>query len=442
MKRAIRIIVTTLIEVQDPNDVCPNTGPFVGAIAGTVLTEEGKTVDDVRIDVLKNDNAFQARLTNEEGYYIFQNMEENVNYKVVPTRNDHPVNGASTRDIVAIQQHLLGIQTLPSAYKLIAADVNGSNDVTASDITYLRKLILGKVGDFGSLDSWRFVPASFRFENPSNPWEYFGFPEEVELEDMTGQHTDVDFMAIKLGDVTGDVNIGGLNGSEIRTRDKLNLIAPAVTFNAAEVIRVPISADRFDQLTGLQFTLDYDPAKLAFAGVEAGYLAWNDSNINFVEAGTILASWHDVGYKSIDDQQVLFTLVFEARQSGQLQEALRINSSQLKAEAYDAALDVYGLTLRFGQNGSGVSKDFALYQNVPNPFDRATVIGFILPREMEATVTIYDVVGKVLNVRTISGVEGYNEVVVNTDEVNNSGILYYQLSAGDYSMTRKMIVTE
>jgi hypothetical protein len=42
-----------------------------------------------------------------------------------------------------IQRHILGLQALDSNYKLIAADANNDGKVTASDLTDLRKLILG-----------------------------------------------------------------------------------------------------------------------------------------------------------------------------------------------------------------------------------------------------------------------------------------------------------
>ena len=39
---------------------------------------------------------------------------------------DSPLNGVSTLDIIEIQKHILGIERLNSAYKIIAADVSSA----------------------------------------------------------------------------------------------------------------------------------------------------------------------------------------------------------------------------------------------------------------------------------------------------------------------------
>ena len=69
----------------------------------------------------------------------------------------------------------------------------------------------------------------------------------------------------------------------------------------------------------------------------------------------------------------------------------------------DVALDV---------RGASDDKVFALHQNQPNPFNTSTQIGFTLPEAMTATLTIYDVAGKMLKIIEVDGVKGYNEVGV------------------------------
>lgn len=59
-----------------------------------------------------------------------------------------PLEGVTTMDIILIQKHILGIKSLDSPYKIIAADVNNSQSITASDIAEIRKLILGVIESF------------------------------------------------------------------------------------------------------------------------------------------------------------------------------------------------------------------------------------------------------------------------------------------------------
>ena len=74
------------------------------------------------------------------------------------------MNGVSTLDLVKIQRHILGLEELNSPYKLIAADVNADNEIKASDLTELRKLILGIITDLPTNESWRFVESGQAME--------------------------------------------------------------------------------------------------------------------------------------------------------------------------------------------------------------------------------------------------------------------------------------
>jgi len=59
-----------------------------------------------------------------------------------------------------------------------------------------------------------------------------------------------------------------------------------------------------------------------------------------------------------------------------------------------------------------------------------------------ATLTIYDVTGKV--VKTIEGnfEKGTHTVQLTKAELSANGILYYQLDSGDFTATKKMIIIE
>ncbi len=84
---------------------------------------------------------------------------------------------------------------------------------------------------------------------------------------------------------------------------------------------------------------------------------------------------------------------------------------------------------------------FELLQNTPNPFATSTEIRFNLPVAAAATLTVQDVTGKVVLVRSIEANAGFNKTVLSRREVGGSaGILTYTLTAGDYTATRKMVV--
>jgi hypothetical protein len=87
-------------------------------------------------------------------------------------------------------------------------------------------------------------------------------------------------------------------------------------------------------------------------------------------------------------------------------------------------------------------RGFELYQNRPNPFRLSTVVGFELPEAMEATITVYDVTGKVL--RAVEGDfgKGYNQVEFKRTEFDVQGTLFYQLDTKEFSATRRMVIID
>ena len=85
---------------------------------------------------------------------------------------------------------------------------------------------------------------------------------------------------------------------------------------------------------------------------------------------------------------------------------------------------------------------FALNQNQPNPFRNETVISFNLPENAPATLTVYDVSGKVVKVVVGDYSQGYNEIQINRSELSVAGLLYYELNTANETAVRKMIIID
>jgi hypothetical protein len=100
------------------------------------------------------------------------------------------------------------------------------------------------------------------------------------------------------------------------------------------------------------------------------------------------------------------------------------------------------LNVALAFNGAAVAGGFELYQNTPNPFATATVIGFYLPEATSATLTISDVQGKTVKVITGEFAKGYNQINLKRSELNLSGVLYYRLDTNANSATKKMILVD
>lgn len=95
--------------------------------------------------------------------------------------------------------------------------------------------------------------------------------------------------------------------------------------------------------------------------------------------------------------------------------------------------------------GDVLPKGFRLSQNVPNPFNAETGIGFELPGEAEVRLEIYDPLGRRVR-RLVDGSYGGGVHLVKWDgrdeaglEVG-SGIYFYRLSAEGLVQVRRMVL--
>jgi hypothetical protein len=95
---------------------------------------------------------------------------------------------------------------------------------------------------------------------------------------------------------------------------------------------------------------------------------------------------------------------------------------------------------------SGVPSSYRLYQNYPNPFNSSTKIKFDIPKtgnriqNSEVKLVIYDITGREISVLINEKLQpGSYEITFNGYNLP-SGIYFYQLRAGNYNETKKMIL--
>ncbi|MCK5330269.1 MAG: T9SS type A sorting domain-containing protein, partial [Candidatus Marinimicrobia bacterium] len=83
---------------------------------------------------------------------------------------------------------------------------------------------------------------------------------------------------------------------------------------------------------------------------------------------------------------------------------------------------------------------FALHQNYPNPFNPITTIQYDLPEQSHVTIAIYDLLGReVTTLFSETQEAGYKSIQWNATNVS-SGMYFYQIRAGNFVQTRKMVL--
>ncbi len=433
----------TVVAVQDNNNICPQQ--VSGMIAGDIRTEEGEFVEDVMVQV--SSNASLMAYTGNNGFFEILNIPYGSDYSVQAQRNNDPLNGVSTLDLVLISKHILGVQLLGSPYRMIAADINKSGSISTLDLIALRKMILGVDTAFPNGNkSWRFVAAGYDFPDPSNPFAA-NFPEVLNINDFSQSELNADFVAIKVGDVDISASPNNLLGVEGRvTRGELALQLPAKGARAGETITVPVTAEGLDKLLGYQFTLGFDTEVLEFAGLQPGNLPGiGPDNFNWqsAEAGWISTSWNTMNAQAASAETELFRLTFRARRTvASLIGLLHIASGPTVAEAYKEEGSLLDVALHFNTATADQASGFELYQNRPNPFGEETVIGFRLPEAGNARLTVFNLAGQAIHVQSAYFETGYHEIRLSRAMLPASGLLYYQLETAEYAASRKMILME
>ena len=92
------------------------------------------------------------------------------------------------------------------------------------------------------------------------------------------------------------------------------------------------------------------------------------------------------------------------------------------------------------KNTTELPKEFALYQNYPNPFNPSTNIQYAISSKQFVTMKVYDILGN--EVAILVNEEkpaGTYEVTWNTADLP-SGVYFYQLKAGIFAATKKLLL--
>lgn len=116
-------------------------------------------------------------------------------------------------------------------------------------------------------------------------------------------------------------------------------------------------------------------------------------------------------------------------------------------------IKINGATASFHLNtggGVGVEKEnsipaaFSLEQNYPNPFNPSTVINYQLSASSHVTLKVYDVLGREVTtlVNEFEQAGKYNYQFSTNSSHLSSGVYFYTLRAGNFTETKKMLLTK
>ena len=363
-------------------------------VSGNIHTETNQNINLVSI-ALNDQNT--PILTGLDGDFGFNDVASGTIVQLEPMKDIDHDNGLSTFDIVTVQKHILRIQQLDSPYKMIAADVNKSKSITTFDLLQMRKLILFIDTVFEQNTSWRFIPDSYTFPNPQDPFST-NFPEGITINSLD-QNVTANFTGLKVGDVTGNADPNMLVQSEGRAIDEITLSIHNQHFNAGDKLTIPFKAKDFNDIIAMQFTLQFDQEILDFVALEqsapSDQINADDLYLGtqHIEKGMLTFSWNDIEGLTLADDESVFSLVFRTKQNNHLSHVIDLNSKLTVAEAYSPAGAVFKVQL---QTLPALSILQSLPNLTPNLVGNLTTLHFEVASENEVTAEIINSSGQLI----------------------------------------------
>ena len=107
--------------------------------------------------------------------------------------------------------------------------------------------------------------------------------------------------------------------------------------------------------------------------------------------------------------------------------------------------EVVDMTVLWTDLGIAIPDEFAIHQNYPNPFNPVTTLRYDLPEQAHVYIIIYDMLGR--KIKTLINEQqdpGYKSLIWNAtndyEKPVSAGIYLYQIQAGEYISTKKMVL--
>lgn len=436
----------------------------VHKVGGTIVDDYGNPVCDVVVYV--TGDVIDTLITDETGYYEFL-AESGSNVCMYPYKNKRgkTAGGLVQPDILDALRIQTAVVTgnfgaIATPVKWLSADAqpNDGHNITVADAQRVQALVVSAITDFQpDHNFWNFVAASYALPvTNSNP--VVQYPDSVCYLNVQEDKLMTDFIAFPMGDVTANqassvmpVCDSLLFNQPTVNRDQniLEVIVTDQKLEAGQVYEIPFTVRNYEQIIAAQLTYRFDPMVLEYLGWQGGELpGFNEQNIGdaYLADGILGLGWFSLNPYTFGPDQELFRLVFRAKaDAASLGALLNIDGTLAGNIAYNLDEEMYSFELVVESTTSIAQPEqepFILYQNRPNPFNGLTVISFRLPTSDSGVLRIFDAAGK--EVFFIEGDynSGYNEVLIEANDLPAKGLYYYQLETSNYTASRRMILLE
>ena len=392
-------------------------------VTGILRTVNGELMENIEVRLEGADSP--SAITDVEGMYAFEDMPIGGTYTVAPGYNEDPLKGVSTLDLVMIQRHVLGTQSLTDPLQIIAADINGSESISAIDLVELRKMILGIYSEFPNNKSWQFIDSNFEFADANDPWS-FGLPRDYSIDNLqVNMH--IPFTGIKVGDINFSATLNASQNSVENRNGESTVIQVESMAN-----RVSFKTSEEVDLTGLQMEMVYSGDLNNIISIESNVLGFDHSNSYVNKANsTISVSWNTAKYIRLDEGTELFYVLTKRTMDAQ---SIQLDQNRIVSEAY---INEAVSNIELEVTDRNVERfEATIY---PNPWQAKTYIDLNVVEAGIVQIELYDVAGRNIYSLSQTCVKGNQQIEINEYNIIQPGVYYCKISDGQTSIKMKMI---
>jgi len=409
----------------------------------------------------------------------------------------YPLNGVTTYDLVLISKHILAVEQFENPFQIIAADANGSGNISAFDIVELRKLILGIYNELPNNSSWRYVP-EYCFEDSAFVEEFYDPNSMVGINPFNAQWDNPDepgtnmrsygggtvpnrtswldhvsinpysataqisaipwsFIGLKVGDVNCSADLPDLS-PEVPDKSFTTLSHAALSTN--QVFYLEIKAVGNTPVSAWQLGIDFAEDTLQILQIQSGDSGENFTLDNFGTTGVAEGNLRALNFSATGtgtnlNNKTIFKLRMKALQPvSNIGQRFRLKNAVLSDKFYsDEGVEIENIALQLavetgsgltggggigpGQKGSALA-DYSL-SVYPVPFSSEVMFDFDLPNDDQVKVSIFDSFGRLAAERSEALSKGPNSIRLDNLSNQASGLYWYSFESGGHTFFGKIV---
>lgn len=370
-------------------------------------------------------------------------------YDVTPSKTNGNSCGVTTLDHVDLQQHILGVIPFTTVQQYIAGDVNLSNNLNATDLNEISKIIAGAFVPTAGYTSWRFVPTlDYGIQSfPPNNW--LAIPKFITVQNIQSNALNKDFVGIKMGDINQSCQTCNQTNFTAPAEERsdefaVQLSVPGRSLTRGTSVILPISVDNFNHILAFSTFIGYDPAVLQVEKVMPGSLPIEyGAMVHDPEANVIRYAWCSEdgrqGRTLQDGESILLVYAKVLQDIPSPEQAFWLTEEEYRVnELYNINLSRGIFANEMKANDLNMEHEGLSISVFPNPFHNTPTLSFYLPTAGMSSVTITDLTGKEIS-STIEYRESGQYFWQPENLPKQPGVLFCRLSMGDATRTIKLI---